>query len=120
MGGDGNDRLEGGTGRDVLTGGIGPDRFHYVSASHSGLGNLSDWIMDFNSADGDKIDLTTVYSGTLSYIGEDQFGGTAGQLRVRDKDTFQHVQIDLNGDGASDMDIRLMNGGIAAASDFVL
>jgi hypothetical protein len=96
------------------------DQFHDVSQSHSGIGVLSDWIMDFNSSQGDKINLTTVFGGTLSYIGENEFTGTAGHLRVQEKDTFQHVRIDLNGNGATDMDIRVMNGGITGAGDFVL
>ena len=79
FGGDGNDRLEGGLRRDFLTGGLGADQFHYVSPSHSGLRSLSDWIMDFSSVEGNKVNLNTVFSGTLSYLGGGEFTGAAGQ-----------------------------------------
>jgi Ca2+-binding RTX toxin-like protein len=51
-GGAGNDILVGGAGNDNLTGGAGADIFK------TGVGN--DHIMDFNLADGDKVDISAV------------------------------------------------------------
>ena len=58
-GGAGNDVIIGGGGADVLSGGSGADVFRYLSASDSGVawGDF-DTIMDFNSAEGDRIDLS--------------------------------------------------------------
>ena len=63
-GGDGNDWLIGGTGNDTLTGGAGADRFLFhttLSAS-----NNVDTIMDFSSAQGDKIVLSSSIFGNVS------------------------------------------------------
>ncbi|QQS12954.1 MAG: calcium-binding protein [Rhodospirillales bacterium] len=60
---DGADVLAGGAGRDILIGGGGADTFAYS------LGDGDDIIVDFNFADGDRVDLTGI-----SYIGN---GATA-------------------------------------------
>jgi Ca2+-binding RTX toxin-like protein len=52
IGGDGNDIIIGGTGNDQLTGGAGADTFRFTRAAGQ------DVITDFNSAQGDLIDLT--------------------------------------------------------------
>ncbi|MGI0480329.1 beta strand repeat-containing protein [Geminocystis sp. CENA526] len=80
-GGSGNDTLVGGTGADTLTGGSGKDYFVYPSAKDSLLNPNNpnsvtyDYIMDFNSTEGDKIvvqnDIIDVINyGTISSMNE--------------------------------------------------
>lgn len=47
----GNDTLDGGLGQDRMTGGPGADAFRHAGTGGQG----SDWVMDFNSADGDHL-----------------------------------------------------------------
>ena len=54
----GDNILDGGAGTDTLTGGAGADTFVFSSRSDMGLGINRDVITDFNSLQGDKIDLT--------------------------------------------------------------
>ncbi|MEI9406343.1 DUF5801 repeats-in-toxin domain-containing protein, partial [Mesorhizobium argentiipisi] len=56
-GGGGNDTLIGGLGQDTLTGGTGADTF---KLDHLEL-NIKDLITDYNGAEGDKIDLTSLF-----------------------------------------------------------
>lgn len=62
-GGAGNDLLDGGGGADLLTGGDGADRFVFA------VGSGRDQILDFDSHEGDRIDLSA-------------FGGAIGGLQV--------------------------------------
>jgi hypothetical protein len=55
----GNDTITGGAGADALAGSTGADTFVYTTFADSVL-NTMDAITDFNSAAGDKIDVTTV------------------------------------------------------------
>jgi hypothetical protein len=59
FGGDGRDILVGGPGRDVLTGGAGADRFVLTA-----LGDGRDVILDFDAAQGDRLDLGRLFQGT--------------------------------------------------------
>lgn len=87
-GGDGNDLILGGLGVDQLTGGAGADSFDFNKLAEMGTGS-TDWdvITDFNGAEGDRIDLSTLDANTtkggyqeFSYIGSASFTA-AGQLR---------------------------------------
>jgi Ca2+-binding RTX toxin-like protein len=135
-GGEGNDTLVGGLGRDTLTGGAGADLFRYQSTDDSrffpgGVDNR-DRITDFNRADGDKIDLTTLaeangqtirFNGNYATFGEAQsaISGTAGggfldAVYVQESDT---LYVDVNNDGVlngDDLQIILQD----AASTFTL
>lgn len=70
MGGDGNDRLFGGRGNDVLDGGAGDDRMSggiWADTFVFGTGYGSDRILDFNVAEGDRIQLSSsLWDGTKS------------------------------------------------------
>jgi hypothetical protein len=57
-GNDGNDYLDGGEGEDLLIGGGGQDYFR-IEAGTSGALHSTDSILDFNSAEGDKIVIST-------------------------------------------------------------
>jgi len=58
VGGDDNDILVGGIGNDVLSGGQGADTFAF-NAGETGSGNV-DTIVDYNAAEGDKLDLSAL------------------------------------------------------------
>lgn len=63
FGDDGNDSLSGDLGDDVLTGGTGADRFLFRA------GSGHDTITDFNSAEGDRIQLSPGQAFTLTSVG---------------------------------------------------
>jgi len=98
-GGDGNDVLIGLGGRDVLVGGRGADRF-----VHTALSDGFDIVRDFNSAEGDRLDLEKFFRGTafdpdapdasswLRFVTVD-FDGSGGLNDVR-------VEVDRDGSGA--------------------
>ncbi|MBZ9657249.1 M10 family metallopeptidase C-terminal domain-containing protein [Phyllobacterium sp. 2063] len=117
----GNNVLAGGAGFDVLTGGAGADIFQFDYAER---GNQSvdgqayaDSVVDFSSAEGDKIDLSRIDANTgtagnqeFHFIGGGDFTGAAGELRVVVPDNAQgyvHVEADINGDGAADLIIQV-------------
>ncbi len=59
LGGDGDDYLWGHFGVDILTGGTGADTFDYKEAGES-TPTETDYIADYNNADGDMIDLRPI------------------------------------------------------------
>ncbi|NJO97458.1 MAG: calcium-binding protein, partial [Pleurocapsa sp. CRU_1_2] len=70
IGGAGNDTINGGSANDRLSGGLGADRFFYNSGvAFSGADFGSDRIIDFNTAEGDKIVLGKTTFGLTSAIG---------------------------------------------------
>ena len=121
-GGDGNDTLEGGGSRDLLTGGVGADVFVYSAVTDSVVGNARDLIQDFTRSQGDRIDLRGLDANTLvggaqdfSFVGGAAFSA-AGQLRV----TGTLLSGDVNGDGISDFEIRVLGEPSLQAGDFLL
>jgi serralysin len=118
----GNDVLVGGPGRDILSGGLGNDVFRFVGVSQSPRGASADTISDFDDFGNDRIDLTSVYGGTLTYIHNHHFSG-GGQVRIADipgNDVI--VEVNTGGSLASDMQIRLAHTtlGSMSAGDFFL
>ena len=63
IGGDGADILSGGIGADDLAGGLGGDTFVFAA---EGVGLGVDTISDFDSAEGDKLDLRDLFDGGLT------------------------------------------------------
>jgi serralysin len=119
----GDDILIGGAGADTLTGGSGQDRFRLLASTDSGRGPNADVIADFNRTEGDRIDLSAVdansSTGTddaFAFIGTAAFFGVAGQLRFADG----LLSADLNGDRASDFEIRVTGISTLQAGDFIL
>lgn len=130
LGGDGNDLLIGGEGTDFLFGGAGADRFDYNSTDDSGVGPFNrDEIRDFNSAEGDKIDVLGVdanvnLAGNQAFtFAENGFTGTAGEVMiqslVRSGIDVQLVSFDVDGDAQADMQLWVLTSELDA-SDFVL
>ncbi|WP_052119962.1 calcium-binding protein [Inquilinus limosus] len=118
FGGDGIDTLNGGAGADTLTGGAGADNFVFSAAADSGVGYAkADLITDF--ATGDKIDLSEIVSGG-TFIGSAAFGHHVGEVRAVTAGFQTGIFVDVNGDGAADMQIRLSGVHVLSASDFIL
>jgi Ca2+-binding RTX toxin-like protein len=128
-GGDHNDKLTGYGGADILTGGTGADQFRYLFASDSGTGANADRITDFLSGT-DKLnfallDADPVAAGrqALSYISTAAFSATgAAQVRYAVAGADLLVQVDLDGNGTSDMEIVLAGAGgqVLSGGDFML
>ena len=121
-GGAGNDIINGGAGKDTMTGGAGNDTFVFSNKAHSAVGAQADRIIDFDAAGNDRIDLSAVFGGTLTFIRGAEFTA-AGQVRVHDiagPDVI--IQVNTGGSLAPEMEIRLVNTTFAsmAAGDFIL
>ena len=118
LGGAGDDVLRGDRGRDQLTGGIGADRFVWGEVTDSPTNGM-DTVLDFSSAEGDRLDLSAfdadyVGTGRLSRGGEASVGWrAAGANAVR-------VQLDADGDGRADLSFLLKGVVALHESDFVL
>ncbi|WP_434698280.1 M10 family metallopeptidase C-terminal domain-containing protein [Pseudomonas sp. D1-1] len=120
-GGAGNDSVDGGAGADVLIGGDGADRFVFSVLNELGIGSTRDSIFDFNSLQGDKIDLSkldasllTPLNDTFSFIDSADFTG-AGQLRFVDHVLYGNVNGDLN----ADFEIQLLGVNSLSSNDLL-
>lgn len=121
---DGNDVLIGGTGRDDLIGGSGADRYVFDDGEMAGTSwSTTDRIFNFNSAEGDRIDLSGIDAVTggadnaFAFIGTAAFSGVAGQLRY---DTGGVIYGDLNGDALADFAIGFNTAVTLTGTDFFL
>jgi Ca2+-binding RTX toxin-like protein len=108
-GGPGKDTIIGGRGPDVLRGGKGRDRFVYLSIRDS-LPGKPDTILDFNTKQGDVIDLSAIDANTMVdgnqafvFIGAARFNGKPGQLRY----SAGVLSADVNGDRIADFAVRM-------------
>lgn len=90
-GGDGDDVLNGGPGNDTLIGGPGADTFMVTA-----LGDGRDTILDFNRAEGDRLDLDRLLKGS----------GWGGPDSPAAGDFVRVERIDRDGDGVND-DVRV-------------
>jgi len=127
LGEGGNDTLDGSLERDILTGGAGADIFLFKAGGTAATQTAADKINDFNSAEGDKIDLhlidadtSTVDDSAFTFIGTAAFSHTAGELRYEVINGFTFVSGDMDGDGTADMMIRLAGAPTVSSVDFVL
>ena len=123
----GIDTLRGGDGFDTMRGGVDADTFIFGKGEFGTDAALSDRIGDFNSGQGDIIDLTRVDANSNAradqdfvFVGTAAFTGVAGELRYAVDAEGALVSGDLNGDGAADFTIRLDGVTALTAADFVL
>ena len=109
-GGAGNDLLLAGTGTDTMTGGLGADTFKFVvgDATNNGA-NVTKTITDFSIAQGDKIDLSNLLSGTG--ILTTDFNATAGTYST----LSNFLQLSQSGANAI---LKVDLGGAAAKAGF--
>ena len=121
--------LTGGIGKDRLTGGAGLDQFTFADGDLSADPSLTDIIMDFSRAQGDRIklkamDADTTLAGDQKFVfieNEGPFTGVAGELRyVRNGAFGTYIEGDTNGDGTADFVIRLHDMVPLVEGDFVL
>lgn len=122
----GNDILSGGSDRDDLEGGAGADTFRYYLVTESTLAD-SDRIRDFDSSEGDRIDLSQIdanyiVAGNSSFVFASAFSGVAGQLVVETAagSSVWYVKADVNGDGMADLQIEVRSDIVLTAADFLL
>ena len=118
----GNDKIIGGGGRDELHGGAGADIFDFNARSDSVVGENRDVIVDFNRAERDRVDLSTIDANSLAggnqafrFIGEAGFTGSAGELRV----SGGIISGDVDGNGTADFEIQI-NISTMTSGDFIL
>ncbi|WP_408586182.1 calcium-binding protein [Novosphingobium sp.] len=127
-GGAGNDTLTGGAGKDYANGGAGADRFVFAKGDLFGVTiSDADVINDFQSSQGDRIDLSLLDASTkatgdqaFQFIGTAAFHNVAGELRISQSDGATYVLGDTNGDGTADFRIALTGLLTLKAADFVL
>jgi Ca2+-binding RTX toxin-like protein len=124
-GGDGDDLLEGRAGNDTMAGGAGADRFYFRPEDIAGGGSV-DTILDFFSAQGDKIMLNaidanvhTAVNDNFIFIATNEFSGKAGELRYEVTGGAAYVYGDINGDKMPDFAISLPGVTKLAVTDFV-
>jgi len=123
-GADGNDSLTGGDGADQLTGGTENDVFVYRAATDSTVASR-DTITDFTA--GDIVSLEVIDANALiggnqefTFIGGGAFSNIAGELRFVADGTTGFVVGDVDGDGETDLVIRLLSVTSMDVSDFLL
>ena len=98
--------LEGGAGRDTMAGNASPTDFHFASVADDVANDRITKIFG-----GDRIVLQQLETASadstipMTYIGEDNFTGTAGEVRLNA--ASGRFEIDSDGDGASDAQIRV-------------
>ncbi|MBR0651508.1 calcium-binding protein [Roseomonas terrae] len=134
LGGAGNDSIIGGSGGDTLSGGPGADRFVYDDGDSGVIkaGQLVayDTILDFNRAQGDRVDLSAVDAST-GMLGDQAFSAPlaagsptpvgAGSLRYMVGAT--ETIIEGSTDADADMEFRIViavPGYTPIAADFIL
>jgi serralysin len=118
----GEDDLAGGEGRDFLTGGQGADNFVFRSLAETVVGANRDQILDFEQGV-DLIVIAGLSPGVFEFKGTAAFdtGVANPELRLFETSTGTTiVQIDANGDGVADAEIRVAGVTGLTADDFVL
>ncbi|MCJ8052548.1 FG-GAP-like repeat-containing protein [Shinella curvata] len=128
VGGAGVDTLYGGTGADKLTGGAGADIFLFKAVSDTTSAAAGrDTIIDFSRSQADKINLKAIDANpdlkndqAFTFIDTQQFHKKAGELRyeIKNGDTF--IFGDIDGDGVTDLSIRLDTSLAMKGTDFIL
>lgn len=134
-GGGGDDIIDGNFGSsfhgdgdvDISTGGTGADTFVFGGVWDADAPDVIDRITDFDHAEHDRIDLSGIDPNprargdqALTFVGTAAFSGTAGELRYEIHNGVTRVMVDDDGDGASDLTIRLDGAISLVATDFLL
>jgi hypothetical protein len=116
LGGSGNDTLIGGLGSDLLAGGAGADTFKWnasAAAEPPGATN-ADTVVDYNFAEGDKIDLSALLDANY------QNGDSISQfIRLSASGNNLSVSVDPNGTGsfASGLTYTLVGANTLSTTD---
>jgi Ca2+-binding RTX toxin-like protein len=111
----GNDVLEGNAGMDQLRGGAGADTFFYNAVSDAApvsTGALEQ-ILDFNQAEGDRINISridadTTQAGDQAFTLVSAFSGQRGQaVLTTNADGTTFLALDLDGDRVGDFSVLI-------------
>lgn len=126
IGGGGNDTLIGGHGMDTLTGGTGADKFVRSDWATGAEQVTADYLVDFNFAEGDRIDVSGIDASDLgagdqafSFIGGGDFTA-AGQIRHLDIGGNTFLAFNTDADADNEAVIQLNGLMTPDASWFVL
>jgi hypothetical protein len=119
-GGAGNDTLNGQDGDDVIIGGLGGDQLRgglgadvFLVAHAFGAPLETDQIHDFSAPEGDILDLSGAYGGTLTLVSS--FSRTAGEMTLTFAGGITTLRLDVTGDGRVDYQMRI-NGDVTGDS----
>jgi Ca2+-binding RTX toxin-like protein len=123
-----NDRLIGGLGADKLYGGQDSDTFVFTKLLDSTVAKGGrDTIYDFSQSEADKISLSAIDANAkakgnqdFTFIGNEAFHHTAGELHTTHVSGNTIVAGDVNGDGKADFSILLRGIFTLTDSDFIL
>jgi len=108
----GIDTITGGAAADTLSGGAGSDRFVYTSINDAPVAG-NETITDFDATSAtEDIVLNGLLNGAFSYLGAGTFSA-GGNTEAIFNDTSKLLSIDINGNGAADLEITLT--GVATA-----
>jgi Ca2+-binding RTX toxin-like protein len=88
--GGGNDVIDGGSGNDTLTGGTGADTFQFSDA-----GDGTDTIRDFNTGEGDKIDLSAILNTVYNPLTD----AIANFVQISASGSDSVLSVDTSGSG---------------------
>ncbi|TKF16011.1 type I secretion C-terminal target domain-containing protein, partial [Vibrio genomosp. F6] len=112
LGGDGEDTLVGGLGNDILTGGDDADIFKWVDID---LDGSTDRITDFSITEGDKVDLSDLFTDTptqqqvAELLDNIEIEGDADNSSMVVETPGQQVTIEFDGLSAADLVNNLSN-----------
>jgi Ca2+-binding RTX toxin-like protein len=117
----GDDTLEGGAGFDELRGGAGADRFVFAAVADAPPVTTTrlDRIVDFNQAEGDRIDFSRIdadasQAGDQAFALVAAFSGQRGQALLTATAEGAQLSLDLDGDGLADFTV-IVTGQVTAA-----
>ncbi|WP_245188925.1 M10 family metallopeptidase C-terminal domain-containing protein [Mameliella alba] len=117
----GQDLLIGGPGADHLTGCADADTFAFASVAETGIGAQREQIRDFEQGL-DVINLAALVPSSFTFCGTSSFSAARGpELRLFETPSGSTiVQLDRDGDGTIDEEIRVAAVTGLTAGDFVL
>jgi Ca2+-binding RTX toxin-like protein len=117
-GGASKDILEGDAKSDTLTGGAGADQFVFVAPDTASVDTIADFsgttAFGGGAGQGDDLVFDGLLTGTFVYRGSAAFTGGSDNTEARVDAASHQVQVDTDGNGATDITITL-NGLTSAA-----
>jgi Ca2+-binding RTX toxin-like protein len=123
----GNDYLVGGYGIDDLYGGAGADTFVWDDGETGASVLLADDIVDFNAAEGDRIDLSSIDANIVAdgnqaftFIGNAAFSGAPGEARYYHSGGNTYIEMQTGTSADPEGVIRLAGIHTPEASWFYL
>lgn len=125
-GSSGNDSIHGSAGKDQLVGGSGADKFMFRAISDSTV-SYRDSILDFNAAQGDRIELSWIDANAkisddqaFNFVVKEEFSGVSGELRYVTTSSNTYIYGDVDGDKVADISIHLAGVKVLETDYFVL